>query len=247
MQRLYWFAALMVFIAVLGACSSNYGPTAPSPATQAMEPASPAPPTPPAPTPAAATARYRVVFDSTWSAVTHVSDFPDTAHYSGLIGGTHSSAASFWQEGSLATEGIRQMSERGRKTPLDTEVQQAITAGLAQHLLSGPDLGVTPGSASMEFEISQGFPLVTLVTMIAPSPDWFVGVSGLALFQNGQWRDEVRVELAGFDAGTDSGVTYKSSDRETIPRAVISRLSGYPVESAGVVRPFGTFIFTKIQ
>jgi hypothetical protein len=154
---------------------------------------------------------------------------------------------SFWQEGSLASEGIRQMAERGRKTPLDAEVQQAIAIGLAQHLLSGPELDTTPGSASMEFDVSQAFPLVTLVTMIAPSPDWFVGVSELALFQNGQWRDEVRVELAGFDAGTDSGVTYRSADRETTPRAVISRLRGYPVESAGTVGPFGTFTFTRLQ
>jgi hypothetical protein len=206
----------------------------------------PVPPAPPGP-PAPATARYRVVFDSTWSAETHPTDFPSTAHYSGLIGGTHGSSVTFWAEGTPASEGIRQMSERGRKSPLDAEVQQAIAAGLAERLLSGPDLDVTPGSASIEFDVSQGFPLVTLVTMIAPSPDWFVGVSGLALFENSQWRDQVRVDLAGFDAGTDSGATYRSSDLETIPRGLISKLSGYPVESTGGVRPFGTFTFTRIQ
>jgi len=244
MRRLSRLVALAASTVVTAACSSYpaSAPTAPGPT--AAEPA-------PAPGPslpqAALTARYRVVFDSTWSASTHPTDFPDTAHYSGLIGGTHSSAISFWQEGSVASEGIRQMSERGRKSPLDTEVQHGIATGLAQYLLSGPELAATPGSASMEFDVSQTHPLVTLVTMVAPSPDWFVGVSGLALFQNGQWRDEVRVELAGFDAGTDSGATYRSADRETIPRAVISRLAGYPVELAGVVRPVGTFTFTKIQ
>jgi hypothetical protein len=187
------------------------------------------------------------VFASTWSSSTHPTDFPDTAHYSDLIGGTHSSAVSFWQEGSLATDGIRQMAERGRKMPLEMEVQQAIAIGLAEHVLSGPDLDVTPGSASMEFDVSQTFPLVTLVTMIAPSPDWFVGVSGLPLFQDGQWRDEVRLEVSGFDAGTDSGTTYRSSDRETTPRDLITRLTGYPVESAGAVRPFGAFTFVRIR
>jgi hypothetical protein len=188
-----------------------------------------------------------VVFDSTWSAETHPTDFPSTAHYSGLIGGTHGSAGSFWEEGSVATEGIRQMAERGRKSPLDADVQQAIAGGLAEHLLSGPELDVTPGSASLEFDVSQGFPLVTLVSMIAPSPDWFVGVSGLALLQNGQWRNEVRVDLAAFDAGTDSGQSYRSADRETAPRGSIAPLTGYPVDTNGVVRPFGTFTFTRIQ
>ena len=120
--------------------------------------------------PAPTTARYRVVFDSTWSASTYPTDFPDTAHYSGLIGGTHGPSVSFWAEGSVASEGIRQMAERGRKSPLDAEVQQAISAGLAEHLLSGPELDMTPSSASMEFDISRTFPLVTLVSMIAPTP-----------------------------------------------------------------------------
>jgi hypothetical protein len=204
-------------------------------------------PAPPAPPPAPATARYRVVFESTWSAATHPTDFPaDDPHYSGLIGGTHKSSVTFWEEGAAASDGIKDMAERGRKTPLDMEVLQATTAGHAEHLLSGPDLDVSPGSASMEFDVSQAFPLVTLVTMIAPSPDWFVGVSGLALFQNGQWREDVRVELAGFDAGTDSGTTYRSSNRETTPRSVISRLTGYPVDAGGQVRPFGHFTFTRL-
>jgi hypothetical protein len=229
--------------AALAGCSSTSLPTAPNvPPPPVTETAPPAPPPPAAP----ATARYRVVFDSTWSASTHPTDFPGTAHYSGLIGGTHAARTAFWVDGALASDGIRQMAERGRKTPLDTEVQAAIASGDAEHILSGPELDVSPGVVSMEFEISQSFRLVTLVTMIAPSPDWFVGVSGLPLFESGQWRDEVRVELPGWDAGTDSGATYRASDRETIPRAPISRLTGYPVESAGEVRPFGTFTFTRI-
>ena len=246
MTRLYLAAIVACAVLTAGACSSYSAPTGPGPTV--MDPAAtPAPPSPPTAPQPPATARYRVVFDSTWSAATHPTDFPATAHYSGLIGGTHGASVSFWVEGSIASEGIRQMAERGRKSPLDTEVQQAIAAGLAQHLLSGPELDTTPDSATMEFEVSQSFPLVTLVSMIAPSPDWFVGVSALALFQNGQWRDEIRVDLAGFDAGTDSGVSYRSSDHETVPRAVISRLAGYPVESAGTARPFGTFTFTRIQ
>jgi hypothetical protein len=43
----------------------------------------------PAPT-AAPTARYAVTFDSTWRREIHPTDFPADAHYSRLIGGTHS-------------------------------------------------------------------------------------------------------------------------------------------------------------
>ena len=74
------------------------------------------------------------------------------------------------------------MAERGRKSPLDTEVQQAIAAGLAEHLLSGPELDVTPSPRAWS-STSRERSSVTLVSMIALSPDWFVGVAGLALFR----------------------------------------------------------------
>jgi hypothetical protein len=225
------------------ACSAN--PTQPTgaPEPPGSSPA-PAPPSEPFQPPVPQTARYSVVFQSTWSAATHPTDFPETAHYSGLIGGTHNQSVGFWREGGLATDGIRRMAERGSKSPLDQDVMNAIAAGQAQHLLSGPALDVSPGSISMEFDISQSFPQVTLVTMVAPSPDWFVGVTGLELFRSGQWVDQVRVDLVAYDAGTDSGRSYRSPDQETVPRQPISLL-GYPATLTGTAPSFGTFTFSR--
>jgi hypothetical protein len=237
--------SLFLGLAAAG-CSNSSLPTAPGDASPPQTTPNPTPNPTPTPPPAPQTARYMVVFASTWSSSTHPTDFPDDAHYSGLIGGTHASAVTFWREGSLASEGIKRMAERGSKSPLDAEVQAAIAAGTAQHVLSGPSLGTSPAANNMEFDISQAFPLVTLVTMIAPSPDWFVGVAGLPLFQNGQWVDEVKVDLYGFDAGTDSGATYAAPDAETSPRQPIRRLAGYPVEANGTVLPFGTFTLRRL-
>jgi hypothetical protein len=205
----------------------------------------PAPPPPPPPPPPAAVARYLVTFNSTWSRDTHPDDWPDDAHYSGLIGGTHNNTVQFWQDGQMASPGIQAMAEQGRKTPLDTEVMSAITAGTAQHLLSGDALSDSPGVVTLEFDIGVDFPLVTLVTMVAPSPDWFVGVSALSLLVDGQWADERRVEVFPWDAGTDSGETYESDNQKTLPPVAIHRLLGRPVASGGTVASFGTFTFTR--
>ena len=86
-----------------------------------------------------------------------------------------------------------------------------MAAGTAEHLLAGGNLRGSPGSTQLEFEVSRDYPLVTLVTMVAPSPDWFVGVSALALFENGDWVREKEVALVPWDAGTDSGVTFLSA------------------------------------
>ena len=65
--------------------------------------------------------------------------------------------------------------------------------------------GGTP-EVHIDFEVNPEYPLVTLITMIAPSPDWFVGVAGLSLLDgSGRWRKRVDVDLYPYDAGTEDG------------------------------------------
>ena len=117
----------------------------------------------------------------------------------------------------------------------------------AQNVLSGGGISVSPGSVSLEFDITIEFPVVTLVSMLAPSPDWFVGVSAQDLMENGNWADSRIIELFPYDAGTDSGATYSSPDEETSPREPISRIDGPPLTVNGAVPAVGTFTFTRID
>jgi len=237
--------SLVVASALLvAACSTTPAPTAPSIPAVAMMEIGPKPTPTPTPDPVA---RYVVTLNSTWSEQTHPVDWPFNAHYSGLIGGTHNAQVTFWQEGQLASAGIQAMAERGRKSPLDAEVAAAIAVGTAQQVLSGDDIPRSPGSVSLEFEVSVGFPLVTLVTMVAPSPDWFVGVSGTPLLVNNRWLDEYAVTLYPWDAGSDSGVTYQAADLRTMPLEPIRPLTGFPVAANGAVAPFGTLAFRRIK
>lgn len=188
-------------------------------------------------------AEYEVTFESTWSASTHPYNFPKNPHFSGLIGATHDSSVSFWAEGELASEGIKNVAEKGSKNPLNDEIDAAIAAHKAFNKLSGGGIGVSPGSVSLTFQVSNEYPLVTLVSMIAPSPDWFVGVSGLSLYENGAWVSEKVVELYLYDAGTDSGINFTSADVVTTPPVGIARIDESVLPGSGV--PYGTFTFTK--
>jgi hypothetical protein len=186
-----------------------------------------------------------VVFDATWHESTHA--VPPNPHFSGLIGGTHGEGVRFWTEGEPASEGMKRMAEIGAQSPLDQEVIAAMAAQTAEHLLAGGNLPGSPGSTQLEFEVSREFPLVTLVTMIAPSPDWFVGVSALSLFENGDWVGEKEVALAPWDAGTDSGASFTSADRPSRPRQPISRITTPPLAEAGLAAPLGRFTFRRIS
>jgi hypothetical protein len=77
------------------------------------------------PTSSLAAVRYRATFRATWSAATHPSDFPATAHFSPLVGGTHNGQVRLWTEGGIATDGIKDMAERGLTSTLSTEVSAA--------------------------------------------------------------------------------------------------------------------------
>jgi hypothetical protein len=81
--------------------------------------------------------------------------------------------------------------------------------------------------------------------MIAPSPDWFVGVSALSLMENGQWVDTKTVTLFAYDAGTESGEIYTSADEDTEPQEPISKLTTPPFLVGGDIVPMGTFAFER--
>jgi hypothetical protein len=78
--------------------------------------------------------------------------------------------------------------------------------------------------------------------MVAPSPDWFVGVDSLPLYENGQWRPLITVDLFPYDSGTDSGVFFDSPNADTQPREPIAAL-GAPF--TGLPR-MGTMTFTLV-
>ena len=82
--------------------------------------------------------------------------------------------------------------------------------------------------------------------MIAPSPDWFVGVDSLNLYEDGAFVDEKTVVLYAYDAGTDSGTTYTSPDDPTDPAVPIFKIEGYPFFYEDELVSLGTFTFTKV-
>ena len=74
------------------------------------------------------------------------------------------------------------MAEFGGTSGLIQEIKAAGTNRGAT--ISGGGLSPGTSSTSVNFTVTAAHPLVTLVSMIAPSPDWFVGVAGLSLLDS---------------------------------------------------------------
>jgi len=199
------------------------------------------------PGPPADSATYAVTFTTDWESDLFSTNFPAGRHFSGLIGVTHNEQAIFWEPGQLAGSGIENMAETGSKQPLQTEMEEAIGNGSAEFLLSGGGISSSNDQVDLEFSISQDYPLVTLVSMVAPSPDWFVGVRDLSLFLNGGWVESVSVDLVVYDAGTDTGSTFTAANADTVPQGIIALLSSQIGDTDfldGVHRDNGSYIGT---
>ncbi len=190
------------------------------------------------------TATYQLTFTTTWSAETHPDGFPSNPHFSGMIGGTHNDQVKIWAPGETASDGIKSMAELGSKGPLRSEIMRAKDASNADQVIDGRGIGTSPGLARTEFTIRPPWNLVTVTSMIAPSPDWFVGVRDMSLLdEHNNWIDSLEVELFVYDAGTDSGTDYTSANDATVPREHIRRINEPPFLVNGTLKSVGTFRF----
>ncbi len=184
---------------------------------------------------------YDIRFDANWSAATHPSAFTPLAHFSPLIGAAHNAGYSLWEPGEMATSGVESMAETGSTFGIMSEVQAAVLAGTAGQVVFGNGaLGVD--SVSAIAIVTDEFPLLSLTTMIAPSPDWFVGVHGVNLLENEVWQDNLVVDLLAYDSGTDSGPDFTGPNQNTNPQEPISLITGGPFTGAD---PLGTFTFMR--
>ncbi|XP_039988819.1 spondin-1b isoform X3 [Xiphias gladius] len=189
---------------------------------------------------ACGTAKYRLTFYGNWSEKVHPKEYPRRAnHWSALIGASHSRGYVLWEYGGYASEGVRQVAELGSPIKMEEEIRQKVESTSDE--ASGDEvLTVIKTKAqwpawqplnlraapSAEFSVDRSHHLMSFLTMLGPSPDWNVGLSGEDLCtKECGWVQRLVTDLIPWDAGTDSGVTYESPNKPTIPQERIQPLT----------------------
>ncbi len=201
---------------------------------------------------------YRVDIIPTWNSESPA--WPDeAAHFSWIGGANHNSNVKFWEVGTLASQGIDLLSVTGNTRDLVSEVQTEISNNNAENLINiqhwfCPD-GITHqacGELSFEIDVSEDFPLVTLASMLGPSPDWFIGVESLSMVDgDGLFIPKITYELYPYDAGILSDNSVLIGDccgREplSVPQENIHLIT---TESGETIGPgsLGQIVFTAIS
>jgi len=189
------------------------------------------------------TATYDIVFTSNWEA--H-GTLPGNAHFTALVGATHNSDITFLEMDGMATSGIELVAELGSNGTFNSEVNNAIANNDADQYIAGPNLYPTSTNKTITINdliVSSDYPLISLVSMIAPSPDWMIAVNSISLVDtNGDWIPEITLDLYAYDAGTEEGTGYSLNNAATNPQEAISSLQGIaPFTSEKI----GTIVFSQ--
>ena len=80
--------------------------------------------------------------------------------------------------------------------------------------------------SGIDVEVTTCFSKVSIITMLAPSPDWFIGIDSLDMCNNGTWRESMNVTmLPPWDAGTEEGTTFSISNAATSPHINIFQIT----------------------
>jgi len=223
--------ALLVSVAACGKEEPKPGPPRAAPAARQVMPTAPA--------------KYRIVVKSTWTPRTHPFEYPSGAHFSGLIGASHNANYDIFAVGRRPTPGLERLSEEGKHSPLSDEINAAIETGNALDMFETGSLKNFRDSLVTTVQVDAKHPMVSVVMMVAPSPDWFTGASMVNLVENGTWVASRTLTLPAYDSGGDDGTTYKAADRNTNPKKPTSRAATRHFVQHGKARPVATIRFTK--
>ena len=116
----------------------------------------------------------------------------------------------------------------GRTGTLENEINANITAKKAWKLIlpGGDQLGPEVERTGIDVEVTANFSKVSIITMLAPSPDWFIGIDSVDLCDNGKWRESMNITmLPPWDAGTDDGTGFSTPDTPSNPHVNIFQIT----------------------
>ena len=170
-------------------------------------------------------ATYSIRIRGNWTTSVSPGGLPGGAHFTTFVGGIHNDQVTFLAPGGTATAGVEFMAELGGTSTLVSEVNAQKPNAERSITLGAP--GVNSSRTHNNVAFTSDHPRITLTSMVAPSPDWFVGVSGRSLLDSsGSWLPSLTVDLYPWDAGTENGTEFSLSNPPTNPKGVITSIRG---------------------
>jgi Spondin_N len=189
---------------------------------------------------------YKVTFTGKWTAPQF--PVPANAHFTPIIGMVHNSSAFMFRPGAMATIGVERVAEDGNSFPLLQEIDSLT----AQKKAASAQIIFTPGisnSSTITIYCNSNYPLFSCMSMLAPTPDWFLGIHDFSLLQGSSWLSDSTVNVYAYDAGTEQGDIFDQNNLPTAPQQPVALLT--PANAMVLangnssIAPIGTIRFVR--
>lgn len=181
---------------------------------------------------------YKLRMDTHWSEEAFPKQYPHfrpPAQFSRLLGMVHNTSYVLWRDGSEVTPEIRTVAEKGTGELLEQKKG-------VQDVFAAPAVFQGVGSTETILYSDGKHTLVSLISKIVPSPDWFVGLDSFELCVNGHWINNASIHAGPFDAGTDDGFTFTAPNWPTDPMIPIA-----PITSQEPSHPANSFYYPELK
>ncbi len=189
-------------------------------------------------------ANYQVKFIGNFSEdIFPGENFPSDPHFSPVNVVSHTKEFALFPTGTLATEGVKIVAETGNPAQLTEELN---AAQMVSSVLAFTKSGPIDGSevVNLNIKVKADSPYISVLSMIAPSPDWVVGVNNFKVYRKGHFIKRAYIPLYAIDAGTDSGADYSSANEATNPPERIHYLRY--INGKKIKKPFAFLLIQKI-
>jgi hypothetical protein len=167
-------------------------------------------------------ATYKMTVTMNWK--TPQFSVPNGAHITPIVGMIHSRDTFLWKESLLSTPGLEDVAEIGNNLKMNTEIDGILLKNKAGSKFQIPPPSIT-GTSDSTLKFTTTFPNISFASMIAPSPDWFMGINNVSLFQNNKWVTDLTLNIKLYDAGTEEGNVFGYNNPVTNPQQTIMLLT----------------------
>lgn len=179
---------------------------------------------------------YSCTFRNSWSAENHPRLYPDDAHWSPPVLVSHDMSYKMWSPGEFSTAGVELVAETGSPRTLLDEFAAA-NSSVGSYVVGS--LTFNSNQQEQTFDnlvVDSNHPMLSTITMIAPSPDWFSGFYDFELFDatTSTWFSNFVLDTYPFDAGTETGGNYSLANTAEDPTLPIDEFTASNPLSTGV-------------
>ncbi|WP_345256557.1 spondin domain-containing protein [Flaviaesturariibacter amylovorans] len=163
---------------------------------------------------------YAVTFTGKWASPRF--GVPAGVHFTELVGAVHAPDTLLWEAGAPASRAVQLVAEDGVSTELLQQVDALLASGSARQAINRP-APPPDGPDSFQLRLSRKHSAVSVITMLAPTPDWFTGISAFPLYRGHRWVRDTTLFLFAYDAGTKEGNAFSYDFPPTVPRGTVQQ------------------------